>query len=75
MSRNEILQSGNTEKDTCFMMRIIDEMEVANNGINKALFIIFNLVRLMASGSRLGMLIFLIYVSSLHNTMTTADVA
>lgn len=74
MSRNEILQSGKVEWDIRSTMNIIDQIELANNGINKALFIIFNLVRLTASIFRLATLFFLIYAST-HWTMSTADVA
>lgn len=61
MARNEILQSGRTNSDTERVISIANQMESANNEINKALFIIFNLVRLTASGVRLAIILFLIY--------------
>ena len=74
MARNEILQSGRTNSDTERVISIANQMESANNEINKALFIIFNLVRLTASGVRLAIILFLIY-AQWASLLTTADIA
>lgn len=55
-------------------MSILDDVERANNGINKALFFIFNFVRLTSVIGRVAIIFFVIYSGNL-GFLSAADVA
>ena len=74
MSKNDILQSGSIEQDLEKVRSLTYEMQHANNGINSALFKIFNLVRFVSSMIRLGFIIFLVHSFSI-GIIPAADVA
>ncbi len=74
MSRNELLQSGAADREIDRSMDIIEEVRTANHGINRALFVIFNLVRAMTTLSKAGILAFIIY-GGMDGFLAPADVA
>lgn len=74
MSRNEILQSGKARHDIENILDIIEEVRSANDGINKALFSIFNTVRISATLAKIGILIFIIS-AGINWALSPADVA
>ncbi len=74
MSRNEILQSGKAWRNIEQTLDIIEEVRIANGALNKGLFIIFNLIRLVVTAGKIGILIFIINAGSTW-TISPADVA
>lgn len=74
MSRSEILQSGKIEDELHHNSELIKEIGDTNRGINSALYIIFNSVRIFIILLKLCLLGFLIY-SGAAQIITPADLA
>ena len=74
MARNDIIQTSRIQKDIDTVMKITYEMQDANNGINHALFLIFNLVRIVSISMRILFLWALIYYFQSWN-ITVAEIA
>lgn len=74
MSRNEILQSGKIDVELTQNSQLISEIADTNRGINSALYIIFNSVRVFVILIKLCLLGFLIYSGTIQ-MITPADLA
>lgn len=74
MSKNEILQNNSIKKEMTDVFWVVDRISIANDKINRALFFIFNLVRIFAFGIRFFVL-FVIGYWVFEYTFTVTDFA
>ncbi len=74
MSRNEILQSSRVEDEVDWLLQILEEERQPNFGINRALFWVFNLVRIAITCVKIALLVFIIH-EWVNWSLSVADVA
>ncbi len=74
MSKNEILQNNSLKKEMSEVFWVVDNIADANDKINRALFFIFNLVRIFAVGIRF-IVLFVIGYWVFQRAFTVTDFA